>query len=52
VLGDGHPTPYLSFTLPTASLAPGRYVLRLVRQSGSAPSDDAPGAVLFEVIAR
>jgi hypothetical protein len=51
VLGDGHRTPYVSFTLPTTALAPGRYVMRLVRRSGSTPPDEAPGGVIFEVLA-
>jgi hypothetical protein len=52
VLTEGHSTPYLSFTIPTKPLAPGRYVLRLVRRSGDRPADEVPGAVPFEVVAR
>jgi hypothetical protein len=52
VLNDGHSTPYLSFTIPTTPLPPGRYVLRLVRRTGDRPDDEVPGAVVFEVVPR
>ena len=49
VQSAAHKNPYLSFAVNTRTLGAGRFVLRLVRQSGTAPADDVPGAVLFEV---
>jgi hypothetical protein len=48
----GHKNPYVSFAINTKTLGAGRFVLRLVRQSGTTPTDAAPGAMPFEVVAR
>jgi hypothetical protein len=48
----GHKNPYLSFAISTKSLGPGKFVLRLVRQTGTTPVDEAPGAVVFEILSR
>jgi hypothetical protein len=52
VLTQGHPNPYLSFAINTKTLGAGKFVLRLVRQSGTTPADAAPGAVSFEVVGK
>ena len=52
VLNDRHTTPYLSFAINTKNIGPGRFVLRLLRRSGDQPTDEVPGAVPFEVVAR
>ena len=52
VMSEGHTNPYLSFVIDTKTLGVGRFVLRLVRQSGDQPADEVPGAVPFEVVAR
>jgi len=52
VLTQGHQNPYLSFAIDTKTLGAGRFVLRLVRQRGTTPADEVPGAVPFEVVAR
>jgi VWFA-related protein len=49
VMSEGHKNPYLSFAIDTKTLGAGRFVLRLARESGTAPADEAPGAVVFEV---
>jgi hypothetical protein len=51
VQNAGHTNPYLSFVINTRTLGAGRFVLRLVRRTGTMPADDAPGAVPFEVVA-